>query len=65
MGRGIDTIPSSALEALARYDWPGNILELQNVLERSVILTGGNTLRVAMPEVSDIGTGTLARRSYA
>ncbi len=50
MGRNIETIPASALEALTRYDWPGNIRELQNVLERSVILTNGSTLHVAMPE---------------
>ena len=62
MGRGIDTIPSSALEALMRYDWPGNIRELQNVLERSVILTSGNTLRVAMPDVTDTGTKTALNR---
>jgi formate hydrogenlyase transcriptional activator len=49
MGRTIDEIPTSALEALKRYDWPGNIRELQNVLERSVILTRGNTLQIAMP----------------
>jgi len=41
MGRNIDTIPTPALEALTRYDWPGNIRELQNLIERSVILTGG------------------------
>ncbi len=50
MGRNIDTIPASALAALTRYDWPGNIRELQNVLERSVILTSGNTLHIAMSE---------------
>jgi formate hydrogenlyase transcriptional activator len=50
MGRRIDTISTSALEELTRYDWPGNIRELQNVLERSVILTNGSTLRLAMPE---------------
>jgi formate hydrogenlyase transcriptional activator len=50
MGRNIETIPTSALEALTRYDWPGNIRELQNVLERAVILTNGSTLHVAMPE---------------
>ena len=50
MGRNIEAIPSSALDALTRYDWPGNIRELQNVLERSVILTNGSTLHVAMPE---------------
>jgi formate hydrogenlyase transcriptional activator len=52
MGRPIDEIPTSAIEALTRYDWPGNIRELQNVLERSVILTHGNTLQIAM---SDLG----------
>jgi len=50
MGRHIETIPSAALDALTRYDWPGNIRELQNLLERSVILTNGSTLHVAMPE---------------
>jgi formate hydrogenlyase transcriptional activator len=39
------------MEALTRYDWPGNIRELQNVLERSVILTHGNTLQIAMSEL--------------
>ena len=53
MGRNIDAIPASALDALTRYDWPGNIRELQNVLERSVILTNGSTLHVAMPELMD------------
>ena len=37
--------PTSVLEALTNYDWPGNIRELQNVLERSVILTKGSALR--------------------
>jgi formate hydrogenlyase transcriptional activator len=53
MGRTIDTIPSAALEALTRYDWPGNIRELQNLIERSVILTSGSTLNVAMPELTE------------
>jgi len=38
------------MEALARYDWPGNIRELQNVIERSVLLTTGSALSLAMPE---------------
>ena len=53
MGRNIDTIPTSVLAALTNYDWPGNIRELQNVLERSVILTNGSVLQVAMmPELN-------------
>jgi len=49
MKRHIVDIPSAALDALSRYDWPGNIRELQNVIERSVILTRGSLLTVAMP----------------
>jgi formate hydrogenlyase transcriptional activator len=51
MGRNIDTIPTSVLDALTSYDWPGNIRELQNVLERSVILTNGSALQVPMHEL--------------
>jgi len=51
MGRAIDNIPTAAMEALTRYHWPGNIRELKNVLERSVILTHGNTLQIAMPDL--------------
>jgi len=50
MGRNIETIPTSTLEALTRHDWPGNIRELQNVLERAVILTHGTSLQVGMSE---------------
>jgi formate hydrogenlyase transcriptional activator len=63
MGRAIDEIPTSAMEALTRYDWPGNIRELQNVLERSVILTHGNTLQVAMPELGEMsGSSVVSSR---
>jgi formate hydrogenlyase transcriptional activator len=51
MNRNIERIPASVIEALARYDWPGNIRELQNVIERSVLLTTGSALTLAMPEV--------------
>jgi formate hydrogenlyase transcriptional activator len=52
MNRRIERIPAAVMEALARYDWPGNIRELQNVIERSVLLTTGSALRLAMPEVA-------------
>src|SRR5271166_4506513 len=52
MSRKIETIPTSALDALVGYDWPGNIRELQNVLERSVILTNGSVLQVPMTELT-------------
>jgi len=51
MGRNIETIPTSTLDALTRHDWPGNIRELQNVLERAVILTHGTSLQVGMSEL--------------
>ncbi|HEY2584668.1 MAG TPA: sigma 54-interacting transcriptional regulator [Tepidisphaeraceae bacterium] len=46
MGRRIETIPSSVMDALARYPWPGNVRELQNVIERAVILARGPALQV-------------------
>ena len=51
-GRRIDTIPAEAMDVLRRYEWPGNIRELQNILERSVILSRGRTLELAMPETA-------------
>jgi formate hydrogenlyase transcriptional activator len=50
MNRHIKSIPKAAIEALTEYSWPGNIRELQNLVERSVILTNGSVLQVAMPE---------------
>jgi formate hydrogenlyase transcriptional activator len=55
IGRKIETIPTQALEALTNYDWAGNIRELQNFIERSVILSAGSALHVAMPELSGKG----------
>jgi len=50
MGRNIESIPSYAVEALTNYDWPGNIRELQNVIERSVVLSNGPELLLVLPE---------------
>lgn len=46
LGKVIDAIPSDTMTALARYPWPGNIRELQNVIERAVIITTGPVLTV-------------------
>jgi len=51
MDRNIESIPAHALGALTNYDWPGNIRELQNVIERSVVLSDGPELHVALPEL--------------
>ena len=52
MNRNIETIPSETMEALSRYSWPGNIRELQNLIERAVILSPGPVLRVPLTELN-------------
>ena len=47
----IDVIPSEVLERLRQYNWPGNIRELQNVIERAVILSKDNVLRLLPGEL--------------
>jgi formate hydrogenlyase transcriptional activator len=55
--RVIDTIPSETMQALIRYSWPGNIRELQNVIERAVILSRGPVLNVVLAELmSDVNS---------
>ncbi len=44
MDKKIEQIPPETMSALVSYQWPGNIRELQNFIERSVILTSGNIL---------------------
>jgi len=51
MNKRVETIPPEAIAALSKYAWPGNIRELQNFIERSVILTSGNVLRVQAKEM--------------
>jgi formate hydrogenlyase transcriptional activator len=48
MNKSIDTFPSEAMNVLVRYHWPGNIRELQNLMERAVILSPGPVLRVPL-----------------
>jgi transcriptional regulator with GAF, ATPase, and Fis domain len=54
MGKRIDSIPAETMEALSQWHWPGNIRELENFMERSVILTEGPTLRVPVDELGMI-----------
>jgi formate hydrogenlyase transcriptional activator len=51
MNRDIDTIPAETMNALTRYSWPGNIRELQNLVERGVILSPGNVLQVPLQDL--------------
>ncbi len=48
LGRNITTIPKNTMEELQEWHWPGNIRELQNVIERAVILSTGSTLHVSL-----------------
>ena len=49
-GKSIDHIPDEAIELLRRHDWPGNIRELQNAIERAVITTRGSVLETQTME---------------
>jgi len=51
MGKNITSIPGQTMQALCRWPWPGNIRELENFLERSVILTRGSELYVPLAEL--------------
>lgn len=48
MNKVIDTIPSDAMNVLVKYAWPGNIRELQNLMERAVILSPGPVLNIPL-----------------
>jgi formate hydrogenlyase transcriptional activator len=51
LGRGMLTTPHEAMEALKAWEWPGNIRELQNVIERAVIQSPGSTLVLALQDI--------------
>ncbi len=51
MGKTIESIPEETMKALVRWHWPGNIRELENFLERAVILTRGSVLYVPLAEL--------------
>ena len=59
MGRTIRTIPDSAMNAMVRCPWPGNIRELKNFIERSVILSRGDVLAAPLCELSTQWTAAL------
>jgi PAS domain S-box-containing protein len=54
MNKVIRSIPAKTMEALVRWDWPGNIRELENLVERSVILTPGSVLQAPLGELHGI-----------
>ena len=51
MQKRIDNIPMSTMKALRMWEWPGNIRELENFMERAVILTRGRSLEAPLAEL--------------
>jgi formate hydrogenlyase transcriptional activator len=51
MQKQIDSVPSAALKILGNWHWPGNIRELENFIERAVILTRGQSLEAPLAEL--------------
>jgi len=62
MGKRIETIPQTGIEALKSYPWPGNVRELKNVTERAMIISAGPVLHFDVPKMAQSGaeqSGTL------
>jgi len=55
MEKQIESIPAASLRKLSNWSWPGNIRELENLIERSVILTRGTALEVPVGELNHSG----------
>jgi formate hydrogenlyase transcriptional activator len=61
-GKRIDSIPDETMDVLKWHDWPGNIRELQNVIERAVVMTTGPVLSLQTTEhMKREGTAALVR----
>src|ERR1700728_2416307 len=61
MQKAIETIPSAVMKGLTAWDWPGNIRELENFIERAVILTHGKTLEAPLGELRRMNPVQLPR----
>ncbi len=51
MNKGVENVPEHVMDALCHYPWPGNIRELQNVIQRAVLLTEGRDLELRLPDL--------------
>jgi formate hydrogenlyase transcriptional activator len=54
MHKRVEVIPPDAVNAMARYPWPGNIRELENFIERAVILSNGAVLNAPLHELTEL-----------
>jgi formate hydrogenlyase transcriptional activator len=64
-GKSIERVPEDVMTAVERYSWPGNIRELQNFIERSVILTRSAELQAPVAELTNIGKMIAGGRTLA
>jgi formate hydrogenlyase transcriptional activator len=64
MEKQIESIPASAMKRLSAWHWPGNIRELENFIERSVILTHGPALQVPIGELGGNGKAAPVLNSH-
>jgi formate hydrogenlyase transcriptional activator len=62
MNKVIETIPSEAMNVLIGYHWPGNIRELQNLMERAVILSPGPVLKVPLAGLQSRPAGNAPKK---
>ncbi len=65
MRRAPLTVPDHAMDSLCGWQWPGNIRELENVIERAVILSSGSELRVPLKDLQPRVPRTTSRKSAA
>jgi formate hydrogenlyase transcriptional activator len=63
MGKSIDQVPDGVMEVMRSYHWPGNIRELQNFIERSVIMTSGCVLSPRITELKLLMQATVSASS--
>jgi formate hydrogenlyase transcriptional activator len=63
MNKSVTTIPAEDMRALVRYSWPGNIRELQNLIERAVILSSGSVLAIPLRELEKAGASSASATS--
>ena len=58
LNKSVAYVPAEAMEALAGYSWPGNIRELENYIERAVLLSPSKELRVTISELKSVPVAT-------
>jgi formate hydrogenlyase transcriptional activator len=59
LNKTVEYVPTEAMDALSKYGWPGNIRELENLIERAVLLSPGRELRVPVSELKAVSDGAM------